>query len=43
MTGEDFYLTAGAFLACSPGVQMNTKFGGFKAFFSGEGGVPDPL
>ena len=26
-----------ASLACTPGVKMKTKFGGLKAFFSGEG------
>lgn len=35
--GETFHLTAGAFLACSPGMTLRTKFGGLKAFFSGEG------
>ena len=31
-------LTAGSFLACTPGLEMKTRFGGMKAFFSGEGG-----
>ncbi len=38
MRGDSFYLTAGSFLACSPGLQLGTKFGGLRAFFSGEGG-----
>ncbi len=38
MDGESFYLTAGSFLACSPGMNLHTKFGGLRAFFSGEGG-----
>lgn len=37
LAGEGFYLTAGSFLACSPGVELHTRFGGLKAFFSGEG------
>jgi len=35
--GDGFYLTAGSFLACTPGIELSTKFGGLKAFFSGEG------
>lgn len=35
--GDTFNLTAGAFLACTPGMNLETKFGGLKAFFSGEG------
>ena len=31
------YLQAGSFLACTPGVVLNTVFGGIKAIFSGEG------
>jgi len=38
MSGERFLLTAGSFLACAPGMNMETRFGGLKAFFSGEGG-----
>lgn len=37
LNGEPFILTAGAFLACTPGIQLRTRFGGLKAFFSGEG------
>ena len=38
MAGDPFYLTAGSFLACSPGMNLETRFGGLRAFFSGEGG-----
>ena len=38
MDGDTFYLTAGSFLACSPGMNLQTRFGGLRAFFSGEGG-----
>lgn len=34
---ETFHLTKGAFLACTPDIKLKTKFGGLKAFFSGEG------
>ena len=34
---DSLILTAGSFLACTPGMELRTKFGGFKAFFSGEG------
>jgi len=38
MNGEEsFYLTAGSFLACTPGLELDVRFGGLKAFFSGEG------
>jgi uncharacterized protein (TIGR00266 family) len=37
MAGETFHLTAGSFLACSDGVRLKTRFGGLRAFFSGEG------
>lgn len=37
LNGDSIFLTAGSFLACTPGVEMKTRFGGFKAFFSGEG------
>ena len=37
LNGETFHLTAGAFLGCTPGVEMAARFGGFKALFSGEG------
>ncbi len=31
------YLQSGAFLACTPGVNLDTKWGGAKGFFSGVG------
>lgn len=31
------YMQAGAFLACTPGVDIATRFGGLRAIFSGEG------
>jgi uncharacterized protein (TIGR00266 family) len=37
LNNDRFLLTAGSFLACSPGVSIKARFGGFKAFFSGEG------
>lgn len=37
LNGDSFYLTGGSFLACTPGVDLVTKFGGVKAFFSKEG------
>jgi uncharacterized protein (TIGR00266 family) len=37
MKGDSFFLTAGSFLACTPGMELHTKFGGFKAFLSKEG------
>lgn len=38
MTGDRFLLTAGSFLACTPGLAMETRFGGLRALLSGEGG-----
>ena len=37
LKGDSLLLTAGSFLACVPGIQMSTRFGGLKALFSGEG------
>lgn len=37
LKGDSFILTAGSFLACTPEIQLQTRFGGLKAFFSGEG------
>jgi uncharacterized protein (TIGR00266 family) len=37
LDGGSLYLAAGAFLACSPGVHLQARFGGIKAFFSGQG------
>ena len=36
--GDDkVYLTGGSFLACTPGIKLRSRFGGFRSFFSGEG------
>ena len=37
LTNNSLNLMAGCFLACTPGVNIKAKFGGFKALFSGEG------
>ena len=37
LSGESFILTAGSFMACTPGVKLKTRFGGLKGIFSGEG------
>ncbi len=37
LQGDTFMLTAGSFMACTPGIKLKTKFGGLKAMFSGEG------
>ena len=37
LRGQPLRLTAGAFLACTPGISLKTRFGGLKAIFSGEG------
>lgn len=37
MNGGSIFLTAGSYLASSPGIEMKTRFGGFRAIFSGEG------
>lgn len=36
MQGDTFILTGGAFLACTPGLEIKPRFGGLKALFSGE-------
>jgi uncharacterized protein (TIGR00266 family) len=36
---DTLWLTAGSFLACTPGMQIRPRFGGFKALFSSEGVV----
>ena len=36
-SGPEVFLQGGSFLACSPGVDIATKFGGLRAFFSSEG------
>lgn len=37
MNGQDLLLTSGAYLASSPTVEMQTKWGGMRSFFSREG------
>lgn len=37
LEGKPLRLTAGAFLACTSGINLKTRFGGLKALFSGEG------
>lgn len=37
MNGDSFLLTAGSFLACTTGLKLETRFGGLRSFFSGEG------
>ena len=37
LNGDSFVLTGGSFMACTPGVQLKTRFGGLRAIFSGEG------
>lgn len=37
MTPQGYFLTNGAFIASSSTVDVNTKLGGFKGFFSGSG------
>ncbi|MEM7518080.1 MAG: TIGR00266 family protein, partial [Planctomycetota bacterium] len=34
---DRFFLTGGSFLACTPGIDLDMRFGGLKAFFSSEG------
>ena len=38
LNDETFILTAGSFMASTPGVQLKTRFHGLKGLFSGEGG-----
>lgn len=37
MTPTGYFLTSSTYIASSPGVQIETKLGGMKSFFSGEG------
>ncbi len=37
MTGDSITLTGGSFFACTPGIELSTKFGGLRSVFSGEG------
>ena len=34
---QSILLTAGSFLACTPQIELSTRFGGLKSFLSGEG------
>jgi uncharacterized protein (TIGR00266 family) len=37
LSGDSLILTGGSFMACTPGIDLKTRFGGLKAMFSGEG------
>ena len=37
LTGQSFYAQSGAYIASSPDIQVDTKWGGAKTFFSREG------
>ena len=37
LNDSSLILTGGSFMACTPGINLNMKFGGIKALFSGEG------
>jgi uncharacterized protein (TIGR00266 family) len=37
LSGEGIFLQGGAFMACTPGLELGVQFGGLKSFFSGEG------
>ncbi len=37
MRGDSIILTAGSFMACTPGIDLRTMFGGLRSLFSGEG------
>lgn len=37
LSGDSLILTAGSFMACTPGVKLKTRFGALKALFSGKG------
>ncbi len=37
LSGQTVYLQSGAYLASAPGVDIDTKWGGGRTFFSGEG------
>jgi uncharacterized protein (TIGR00266 family) len=37
LDGGSLVLTAGSFLACSPSIDIRTRFGGLRSLFSGEG------
>jgi uncharacterized protein (TIGR00266 family) len=37
LLGENLYVQSGSYIACSPEIEIETKWGGAKAFFSREG------
>jgi uncharacterized protein (TIGR00266 family) len=37
LSNQTVYVQSGSFLACTPGIEINTKWGGAKTFFSSEG------
>ncbi len=37
LNNDVFILTAGSFMACTPGIKLTTRFHGLKGVFSGEG------
>ena len=37
LRGEEFYIQSGSYVASGPGVNLDTKWGGYKLFFGGEG------
>ena len=37
MTGPSIVIQGTSYMACSPGITIDTKWGGFKTFFGGEG------
>lgn len=37
MTEQGYFIQSASFIACSPHVQTDTKVGGFRSFFAGEG------
>jgi len=37
MTPSGFFIQSSSFIACSPNVTLDTKLGGFRTFFAGEG------
>ena len=37
LDGDSFILTAGSYMASTPGIELKTRFGGLRSLFSGEG------
>ena len=37
LSDETLYVQSGSFLACAPGIDLDTEFGGGRTFFGGEG------